>query len=81
MALVGPPPLLNAKPLAVLKEDLRDERAATVPFPPGETSVSLIRTRRFACGTIVEDFHLVLRVQRDRKFLRPAAVDANAMSE
>src|SRR5947199_7968242 len=48
MALVGPPPLLNAKPLAVLKEDLRDERAATVPFPPGETSVSLTRTRRFA---------------------------------
>jgi cytochrome P450 len=29
-------------------EDLRDERAATVPFPPGETRVSLARTRRFA---------------------------------
>src|SRR3954453_8487622 len=52
MALVGPPPLLNAKPLAVLKEDLRDERAATVPFPPGETSVSLIRTRRFAADPL-----------------------------
>jgi len=52
MALVSPPPLLNAKPLAVLKEDLRDERAATVPFPPGETSVSLIRTRRFAADPL-----------------------------
>src|SRR3954469_17710848 len=52
MALVGPPPLLKAKPLAVLKEDLRDERAATVPFPPGETSVSLIRTRRFAADPL-----------------------------
>src|SRR5436190_11810589 len=48
MALVGPPPLLNAKPLAVLKEDLDDERAATVPFPPGQTRLSLTRTRRFA---------------------------------
>jgi cytochrome P450 len=28
--------------------DLRDERAATVPFPPGETRFSLARTRRFA---------------------------------
>src|SRR5204863_9710151 len=52
MALVGPPPLLKAKPLAVLKEDLRDERGATVPFPPGETSVSPIRTRRFAADPL-----------------------------
>jgi len=29
-------------------EDLRDERSATVPFPPGETRPSLARTRRFA---------------------------------
>jgi cytochrome P450 len=28
--------------------DLRDERSATVPFPPGETRFSLARTRRFA---------------------------------
>jgi len=48
VALEGPPPLVDAKPLAVLLEDLRDERAATVPFPPGETRVSLPRTRRFA---------------------------------
>jgi cytochrome P450 len=29
-------------------EDLRAERAATVPYPPGETRVSMARTRRFA---------------------------------
>ena len=48
MALAGPPPLLNSSPLSVLISDLRDERAATVAFPPGETRVSLARTRRFA---------------------------------
>jgi cytochrome P450 len=48
VALVGPPPLLDSKPFAVLLNDLRDERAATVPFPPDETRFSLARTRRFA---------------------------------
>ncbi len=48
MALVGPPPMLNSNPFAVLLSDLRDERSASVPFPPGETSLSLARTRRFA---------------------------------
>lgn len=48
MALEGPPPLLDAKPLAVLREDLRVERSAKVPFPPGDTRPSLARTRRFA---------------------------------
>jgi cytochrome P450 len=48
VALVGPPPLLNSKPFSVLLEDLRDERSASVPFPPGETRFSLSRTRRFA---------------------------------
>jgi cytochrome P450 len=48
MALVGPAPMLKLKPLAVMLDDLRDERAATVPFPPGETRFSLNRTRRFA---------------------------------
>jgi cytochrome P450 len=32
----------------VLREDLRVERSAKVPFPPGETRPSLARTRRFA---------------------------------
>jgi cytochrome P450 len=48
VALVGPPPLLNASPLSVVLEDLRHERSATVPFPPGETRFSIARTRRFA---------------------------------
>jgi cytochrome P450 len=48
VALVGPQPLLNSRPLSVLLDDLRDERSATVPFPPGETQFSLARTRRFA---------------------------------
>jgi cytochrome P450 len=48
VALIGPPALLNSSPLAVLLSDLRDERAATVPFPAGETRFSLARTRRFA---------------------------------
>jgi cytochrome P450 len=48
MALVGPPPLLNKNPFSVLLSDLREERSAAVPFPPGETRPSLTRTRRFA---------------------------------
>jgi cytochrome P450 len=48
VALVGPEPLLNSNPLAVMRDDLRAERSATVPFPPGETRFSLARTRRFA---------------------------------
>ncbi|MCW3069116.1 MAG: cytochrome [Solirubrobacterales bacterium] len=48
VALVGPQPLLNSSPLSVLLSDLREERAASVPFPPGETRLSMARTRRFA---------------------------------
>jgi len=48
VALAGPPPLRQVSPLSVLLSDLRDERAATVPFPPGETQLSMTRTRRFA---------------------------------
>ena len=48
MALVGPRPLLGSSPFSVLLEDLRSERRATVPFPPGEKRPSLARTRRFA---------------------------------
>jgi cytochrome P450 len=46
--LIGPPPLLSSNPFSVLLADLRDERSAEVPFPPGETRPSLSRTRRFA---------------------------------
>jgi cytochrome P450 len=48
MALVGPEALLNANPLAAVLGDLREERAASVEFPPGDTRFSLARTRRFA---------------------------------
>ena len=47
MALVGPPPLLDSNPFATVLGDLREERSATVPFPPGDTRFSLARTRRF----------------------------------
>ncbi len=47
MALVGPPPLLDTNPFAAVFGDLREERSATVPFPPGDTRFSLARTRRF----------------------------------
>jgi len=40
--------LLNRSPFSVLLEDVREERRARVPYPPGETTFSLPRTRRFA---------------------------------
>jgi cytochrome P450 len=49
MALESPAPLRSYNPFVVLVQDLLEERAAaTVPFPPGETRPSLVRTRRFA---------------------------------
>src|SRR3954469_19011800 len=48
VALVGPPPLLNRSPVRVLLDDIRDERRARAPYPPGEPRFSLPRTRRFA---------------------------------
>jgi cytochrome P450 len=40
--------LLNRNPAVVMLEDLRAERQAGTPYPPGEKSFSLMRTRRFA---------------------------------
>jgi cytochrome P450 len=40
--------MLNSRPLSVMREDLRAEWSATVPFPPGDTRPSMARTRRFA---------------------------------
>ncbi len=48
MTLESPPRLRSYNPFVVLAHDLLDERSATVPFPPGETRPSLIRTQRFA---------------------------------
>ena len=47
MSLVGPPPV-STNPLLRLAGDIRTERAAPVPFPPGDTRPSLQRTKRFA---------------------------------
>ena len=44
--------MLNSRPLTVLLSDLRDERSAAVPFPPGETRPSIARTRRFAADPL-----------------------------
>jgi len=40
--------MVDVNPLGVMIEDLRDERRARVPFPPGETRFSFSRTKRFA---------------------------------
>ena len=47
MALTAPPPI-SFNPFARLTRDLVAERHVEVPFPPGETSFSLRRTRRMA---------------------------------
>jgi cytochrome P450 len=47
VALTAPPPI-SFNPFARLTRDLVDERRVEVPFPPGETSFSLSRTRRMA---------------------------------
>jgi cytochrome P450 len=47
MGFAAPAPV-STNPVRMLWDDLRAERAVTVPFPPGETSPSLTRTRRFA---------------------------------
>jgi cytochrome P450 len=47
MALVGPEPM-SFNPLRRLTSDLMAERHVEVPFPPGDTSFSLRRTRSFA---------------------------------
>jgi cytochrome P450 len=47
MSSLAPPPLRHENPFRILLQDLADERAATVPYPPGDTSFSLARTKRF----------------------------------
>jgi cytochrome P450 len=48
VTLTGPPPPKPFNPFAVMVDDLRKERASSVPYPPGDTSFSMARTRRFA---------------------------------
>jgi cytochrome P450 len=48
MAVVAaPPPPTHTNPFLRMRADLRRERAATVPFPPGDTTFSMPRTMRF----------------------------------
>ena len=47
MPILEPPPLRHENPFRILVQDMVDERAATVPYPPGETGFSLGRTKRF----------------------------------
>jgi cytochrome P450 len=45
--VASPPPLRSMNPLLAVAKDLRAERAADVPFPPGDTGFSMARTKRF----------------------------------
>jgi cytochrome P450 len=47
MPVLESPPLRHENPFRILVQDLADERAATVPYPPGDTGFSLARTKRF----------------------------------
>ena len=47
MAVAAPPPPAHTNPFMRMRADLRRERAATVPFPPGDTTFSMPRTMRF----------------------------------
>jgi cytochrome P450 len=51
MALAGPPPI-SFSPWRRLCGDLIAERRADVPFPPGDTSFSIRRTRWFAADPL-----------------------------
>lgn len=46
-SVANPPPLRAMNPLLAIVKDLQAERAAEVPFPPGDTDFSMRRTRRF----------------------------------
>jgi cytochrome P450 len=48
VTLVGPPPPRPFNPFAVMVDDVRKDRANRVPYPPGDKSFSMARTRRFA---------------------------------
>ncbi len=47
MSVLEPPALRHENPFRILVQDLVDERAATVAYPPGDTGFSIPRTKRF----------------------------------
>jgi cytochrome P450 len=58
MSLAGPQPV-STNPILRVANDLRAERAATVPFPPGATHLSARRTRRMLrdpLGLLLESY-------------------------
>jgi cytochrome P450 len=48
VSLTGPQPLRPLNPFAVLVSEVWAERGNAIAYPPGETSFSMARTRRFA---------------------------------
>jgi cytochrome P450 len=59
MTLVGPPPVRHAASLILLGRDLLEERSNPVAYPPGETNLSMARTKRFAedpLGLLLESY-------------------------
>jgi cytochrome P450 len=48
MPPVAVPPPVTTNPIRKLAGDLRRERAAAIPFPPGDTRFSMRRTQRFS---------------------------------
>jgi cytochrome P450 len=45
--VLEPPPLRHENPFRILLQDLADERAVVVGYPPGDRGFSLSRTKRF----------------------------------
>src|SRR5918998_751993 len=60
MSAVAPPPM-PTNPLRRIAIDLQRERAATVPFPPGDLRPSLARTRRIVVAPLPELLRLYRR--------------------
>ena len=53
------PPASPTNPVLIMARDLRLDRAATVPFPPGETGFSMRRTNRYVrdpLGCLLEGY-------------------------
>jgi len=45
--VTAPPAPTSTNPLRRMADDIRRERAATIPFPPGDTRFSMVRTTQF----------------------------------
>ena len=52
--LEGPAPH-SPNPLKLMLQDVVDDRAATVPWPPGRRNFSVANTRRFSFARVIKD--------------------------